>query len=557
MKIIDIHTHSGKDKPNPEYLISQMEKAGVYGACVFSTRPLEYDEKVGLSFEGRLNELSEWTKGYEERIFPVLWIHPYEENIIEKINIAVDRGIAAFKIICGDFYIYEEQCIKVLTEIAKYNKPVFFHSGILWDGKVSSKYNRPVNWESLLNIKGLRFSMGHCSWPWIDECIALYGKFLNSILEGEISEMFFDITPGTPEIYREELLEKLYTIGYDIGDNIMFGTDSNSNDYNSVWTKKWLETDRKIMDKLGVSRINREKLYYNNFMRFLGKSDVKVNHISPETDDSHQWSAVNFEVYEIIEKWYNTLKFPKEFDNQFKQALKDIKISDSIKIENFEETIDGKRNLLSFLYMCENLKTKYEEKKIPEEILVDTLSDIVIWNNIWSDIKDELYLGECAWLKNHLSMKLFKLGRLQFCMGKAECDISHLNISKGDNVLEIHIPDVGPLTTEECEKSIEFAKEFFSEYFPQFKYKGITCYSWLLDKSLSAFLKPTSNILKFQNMFEEIKTEESDAILKYVFDWNTNRRKLMRENPSTSFAVKVKEHALAEGKFFITLGVLK
>ena len=282
-----------------------------------------------------------------------------------------------------------------------------------------------------------------------------------------------------------------------------------------------------------------------------------VSQMEKAEEESQQWSSVDSKIYETIEKWYNILKFPKKFDYQFKQALKDIKISDSIKIENFKETTDGKLNLLSFLYMCEKLKSKYEDKKIPEEILIDTLSDILIWNNIWSDIKDELYLGECAWLKNHLSMKLFKLGRLQFCMGKAECDISHFNISKGDNVLEIHIPAVGPLTMEECERSIEYAKEFFSEYFPEFEYKCFTCHSWLLDKSLSAFLEPTSNILKFQNMFEEIKTEESDAILKYVFTWNINRRKLISENPSSSFAAKVKEHALADGKFYETLGILK
>lgn len=557
MMMFDMHTHASKDKPNPCDMILKMEKSGIYGGCVFSTRPLEYDKKVGLSFEDRLNELSLWTKGYEDRIFPVLWIHPYEENILEKIKIAVSKGVCAFKIICTDFYVYEEQCLKVLTEIAKYNKPVFFHSGILWDGKVSSKYNRPVNWESLLKIKGLRFSMGHCSWPWIDECIALYGKFLNSLLKGETAEMFFDITPGTPDIYREELLTKLYTIGYDIGDNIMFGTDANSSDYNSEWTKKWLETDREIMDKLGVSKQNREKMYHDNLMRFLGKNDVKVNHISPETDNSHGWSPVNYEVYKIIEKWYNTLDFPKEFDAEFKKALNDIKISDAITIENFDETNDGKRNLLSFLFMCENLKNEYEKKKIPEEILLDTLSDIVIWNNTWSDIKDELYLGECKWLKNHLSMKLFKLGRLQFKMAETNEDIPDFNINKGDNVVEIHIPKTGPLDILECKKSVEYAKEFFKEFFPEFNYKHFTCSSWLLDKTLGEMLSPKTNIIKFQNMFCEVKSVEADSILKFLFRWNINRRKLIREVPVSSFAKSVKERALAGGKFYSTLGILK
>ena len=260
MKIFDAHIHARNITPNPEVLIQEMDKAGVYGGCVFSTRPLEYDEKIGLSFEGRVEEVLGWSKGYEDRIFPVLWIHPYEENILEKVEIAVSKGICAFKIICGDFFVSDEQCIKVLTKIAELGKPVFFHSGILWDGMVSSIYNKPLNWEALMGIKGLRFSMGHCSWPWIDECIALYGEFLNALLVGDAAEMFFDITPGTPKIYREELLTKLYTIGYDVGKNIMFGTDSNATGYNDKWVSDWLETDENILNKLGVSEVCREDL---------------------------------------------------------------------------------------------------------------------------------------------------------------------------------------------------------------------------------------------------------------------------------------------------------
>ena len=557
MKIFDMHIHINRQKPNPLKLIERLEEAGIYGGCVFSTEPYEFNENSGLSFEERLTEVLGWTKGYEDRLFPVLWIHPYEEKIIEKIHIAVKEGISGFKIICGDFYIYEEQCIKVLKEIASLDKPVFFHSGILWDGEVSSSYNRPLNWEALLKIKGLRFSMGHCSWPFVDECISLYGKFLNSLLKGDTAEMFFDITPGTPEIYRNELLTKLYTIGYDVGNNIMFGTDSDAADYSVSWAKKWLDIDNNILNTLGVSCEFKNKLYYDNLLRFLGKTTDKVTHISPETDDSHKWSAVNPKVEEIIIKWYNELGFPEEFDEQFKIALSEIKISDSINIDNFTPSNNGKRNLLSFLYMCEGLSEKYKEKNISREILIDTLMDIVRWNNIHSDINNTLYLGECKWLSHHLSAELYKLGRLQFCMGKAHGDIPGYDVKKGDNVIEIHIPECGPLTPSECEESIEKAKVFFEEYFPEFEYKCFTCHSWLLDEGLKEILKLESNILAFQNMFDIKESEESDAILKYVFNWNTTRRKLPKEPTFSSFSKTVKELALKGGKFYESLGVLK
>ena len=118
--------------------------------------------------------------------------------------------------------------------------------------------------------------MGHCSWPWIDECIALYGKFLNAKTVRGGAEMFFDITPGTPEIYRAELLTKLYTLGYDVGDNIMFGTDTSADAYSYKWAGEWLNRDGEILDDLGVSLEYREKLYHKNLFRFLGKIFVRV-----------------------------------------------------------------------------------------------------------------------------------------------------------------------------------------------------------------------------------------------------------------------------------------
>ena len=133
----------------------------------------------------------------------------------------------AFKVICANFYVYEEKSLELIREIAKLNKPIMFHTGILWDGLVSSNYNRPMNWEALLHIEGLRFSMGHCSWPWIDECIAMYGKFLDAKRRGQnTAEMYFDITPGTPDIYRHELFYKMFNIGYDVKNNILNASGS-------------------------------------------------------------------------------------------------------------------------------------------------------------------------------------------------------------------------------------------------------------------------------------------------------------------------------------------
>ncbi len=291
MKIIDSHTHLGFEKPR-EDIKKCIDSAGIAGVCVFSSPPREHNIKIGKDFKERLFDVLNFTAKYKDILFPVLWIHPYEEDIFQKIDIAVKQKISAFKIICSNFYIYEDKAVEVLKYIAALKKPVFFHSGILWDGKDSSKYNRPANWEALIDIKGLKFSMGHCSWPWTDECIAVYGKFLNALGQNDGAEMFLDITPGTPLIYRKDLLTKLFTVGYDVGSNIFFGTDCNAEAYNSKWAADWINTDKEILDGLGVSKKVLENLYYNNIMRFLGKGERKEKIHIPTTDNANSWSPL-------------------------------------------------------------------------------------------------------------------------------------------------------------------------------------------------------------------------------------------------------------------------
>ncbi len=557
MLIFDAHTHLWSDG-NPQIILSAMERSGVYGGCVFSDRPEENNQKHGKSFEKRLRGVLESVQGYEDRLFPVLWIHPYEDDIINKIHIAVDRGIAAFKIICSNFYVYEEKCLEVLREIASLDKPVFFHTGILWDGQVSSGYNRPVNWEALIDIKGLRFSMGHVSWPWCDECIALYGKFLNANVLGETAEMFIDITPGTPEIYREEVLTKIFKIGYDFGDNLLFGTDCTAESYNSEWAKKWIDTDCRIMDKLSVGKQVRAKLYHDNLMRFLGKTDKKITKSSPVPDNANTWNPHGEDTRDIIETWYKKLGFPKEFDCEFYAALEQTEIGDYLTADTYDmDCTDGRRNLLAYLYFCEETANKYRMLGIGEKYLIDNLYDIVTWTKIWSKVKGSLYLGELAWLKRHLSCELFKIGRLQFGFGVAEYTDEQAGIKKGERIIEIHIPERGRLDISECTAAISAAKEFFAKYFPSYEYTFFTCHSWLLGDTPKQVLKSDSNIIRFANLFNIISVFSDDSAIRYVLGWDATRENISQFTPTSDFAQKIQQMTQDGKDFSAGYGIIR
>ena len=65
------------------------------------------------------------------------------------------------------------------------------------------------------------------------------------------------------------------------------------------------------------------------------------------------------------------------------------------------------------------------------------------------------------------------------------------------------------------------------------------------------------NILKFQELFEVVSKEKSDAILGYVFKWKADRRDARNSTCNSYFAKKVKDRVLAGGDFYENLGVIK
>ena len=253
---------------------------------------------------------------------------------------------------------------------------------------------------------------------------------------------------------------------------------------------------------------------------------------------------------EIIRAWYTRLHFPAEFDAEFDQALSAYTVPEDAGVENYDvKEEDGKRNLLSFLYFCEEAKRRYAALGIPEEILLATLADIVTYTKHWSGIKGTLVLFELPWLVRHLSARIFRLGRLQFCTGKSECDIPAIGVKKNDPVLEVHIPEGEKLSTEACLAAFDEARAFYAKYFPDVAYTCFTCHSWLLDETLRKYLSAGSNILAFGDLFTRLHADKSDALLHYIFRWDTTEKNLADFPPTNAFAARIKA-AVASGEEF-------
>ena len=148
--------------------------------------------------------------------------------------------------------------------------------------------------------------------------------------------------------------------------------------------------------------------------------------------------------------------------------------------------------------------------------LTDDESETTIWSIFRAeDIRGEDTFADIHWLEVVFSGRLAELGRLQF-----EDD--------GDGVLDVHIPETGPLTPAACDASFARAREVFPNH------HTFACTSWLLDPVLADVLPDDSNIVRFQRRFT--LTDEGDDgnadVLRFVF--HTSDPDLDKLEPTTT-----------------------
>lgn len=216
---------------------------------------------------------------------------------------------------------------------------------------------------------------------------------------------------------------------------------------------------------------------------------------------------------------------------------------------------DDVTRLAVCLYYAENYTKKaYLDKGISLDVFYETMGDIAIWcqNN------DNKGLKNYNWLKNHLNLELFRLGRLQFQMYKCEnktLDYDYMPFDFGDNLLYVHIPQGEKLIYSSCVASIKQATEFFSRYFNEFEYNFFFCESWLLYEENYAFMETSSNILQFQSLFEIVYNEADD---KQAIERIFGKRQLFKKNypENTSLQRSVKAYMLDGNKLGIGIGII-
>jgi predicted TIM-barrel fold metal-dependent hydrolase len=280
---LDGHIHIQEGKPDAPGLLRRLDQAGFQGGLLISLPPSSFAWLASPKpYQERLENLLSWTNS-SPFLYPFFWVDPTEADAERQVEAAIELGAAGFKVICNHFYPGDERALALFRIIAGKRKPILFHSGILWDGQVSSCFNRPEGFEVLIEVEGLVFSLAHIGWPWTDELIAVYGKFLNAFDRNAslAVEMFIDVTPGTPIIYRQEALTRLFTVGYDVQNNVIFGTDCQATAYNTQWARQWVDQDCSIYAEIGLQDDPVQSVFGNNLIRFINTERVKHDALRP------------------------------------------------------------------------------------------------------------------------------------------------------------------------------------------------------------------------------------------------------------------------------------
>lgn len=264
-------------------------------------------------------------------------------------------------------------------------------------------------------------------------------------------------------------------------------------------------------------------------------------------------------VKETAKKWYRLLPFPSEYDQDFETILNNTNIKNPLPFQEYDwstHEADQNVNLVMVLYFLEDLHNRYEKAGISDDIFYETAKEITVYTRRCKEATGAIGIQRLPMSLRILSMHLFRIGRLQFCMEPLACDVPEKGLKAGDPVMDLHITEDGSLDMASCKESFTLSESFFLKHFPDFKFQYYTCNSWLMDENLKHFLPANANILKFQRLFEIYNKREYDSVLHFMFRYGIESREELRNYPATtSFAQKIKDYALSGGALYIALGI--
>jgi uncharacterized protein len=296
MRIWDCHCHCRGDETGDQVLRA-MDAAGIERLTLFSQYPATWStpkaagDELGLDpmdASGRpaimggssiaytredvrtsTEHIAKVQAADPSRIYGMLWAEPRAPGIVEEIDYAInDRGLRGLKMIPDHWSPGDELLFPIYAKMNELEKPIQFHSGILYGFGDSSRFCRPVLFETLLHFPKVRFSLAHISWPWTDECVATFGRMQAAVGHSKRGcQMWIDTCRGTPDAYREDALRK--AIPFCGIDRLMFGVDTWPANLPNNAPKHYHKDLDLLRDVIGVSESQIETFFWGSAEAFF------------------------------------------------------------------------------------------------------------------------------------------------------------------------------------------------------------------------------------------------------------------------------------------------
>lgn len=279
-RVNDVHVHSS-GKERVEDIEKALDSSGVEKIALISYHPyLLRDIWTPISvdeFKEFVKRLSDLQKALRGRVYGLAFVDPRMVDDVKELVklvewVLTDLELVGVKMIPAGWYPYEEKLYPLYEKLEELNAPILFHCGISWGFPDSSRFCRPVFWEALMKFKKLKFILAHLCWPWVDEALAVGGRFLYPAKSGFLSykpQILFDISSGAPWLWKIDALRK--AIAYLGSEMLIFGSDCGSVD-NAKCFEEAIRRDYTILKQILARPDNELRIIFkDNFDRFIGK----------------------------------------------------------------------------------------------------------------------------------------------------------------------------------------------------------------------------------------------------------------------------------------------
>ncbi|NCQ31157.1 MAG: amidohydrolase family protein [Armatimonadetes bacterium] len=265
--IWDCHVHAAGTESAKD-LLAEMDERGIDRMCLFG--PYRGDsveaQRESTDFIAALQAEA------PDRLFGLAWLEPALPGAADEVERAIaDKGLRGIKMIPNHWYPTDDLLVPVYERVQQLGVPIQFHSGILYGMQDSSRFCQPVYFETLVHFPKVRFSLAHISWPWCDECIAVFGRFRANVRgRDDEAQMWIDTTRGTPPEWRLDALRKAVAFG--CTNRMLFGSDAHPG--NLAYAAEHIRLDIELLrDEIGLDEAALERYFWGNCAEFYGVPD--------------------------------------------------------------------------------------------------------------------------------------------------------------------------------------------------------------------------------------------------------------------------------------------